>query len=276
MSYAEPRWSRTQVELLMDISATFADLTGALGTCEQIPAYLSRILDLDCLSLVLVQDAGEPTITLQVSSGPVAADEGTRQYLLALYQQTRPLTTSDGPTLRTGVEEGISEAQLPAMDGQRLAAFPRATVVARTLDGQYRMLLVVHQGAQEPSLAASKSDLLQLAADALAKQLGALVSWKDRLEQIGDPFDRLTEREWVVLQGLLTEAGEKQLADQLGLSPHTLHSHIKSIYRKAEVQGRLPLLTRVQAVMRERRLARVNCPKEPLGRTLAAAAVAAG
>ena len=62
----------------------------------------------------------------------------------------------------------------------------------------------------------------------------------------------------MVLRGLNSDAGEKQLADQLGLSPHTLHSHIKSIYRKVGVQGRLPLLLRAEEAMRGLRADRVN------------------
>jgi DNA-binding CsgD family transcriptional regulator len=271
------RWSRTQVELLMDISATLADLTGTLSTCEMIPEYLGNALDFRCLSIAVVRDAGEPSLILQASSRPLSDGEGAAnltQNLLALYQRTKPLTTSDGPTLRSGLEEGFQEGQELAM--QRLGEYPRATVLPRTLDAQHRMLLIVHQTAEEPSLSAGLSDLLQLVGDELAKLLSALISWRERGEHVGEPFDRLTDREWVVLQGLMTEAGEKQLADQLGLSPHTLHSHIKSIYRKIEVQGRLPLLTKVQSLMRERRVARVNCPKEPAGLSIGTLSATAG
>lgn len=272
MSYAEPCWSRNQVELLMDISCTLADLTGTFASATQIAPYLSKILHLDCLSLAVVAEAGQPAITLQSAVGPIAYDEAAlSQQLLTICQQTKPLTTNDGPTFRQEDEDACAE-----MAVQRSVEYPRATVLARTLDGQHRLLLVVHQAPNDPALVAGVVDLLQMIADALAKLLGALVSWRERLEQVGEPFDRLTDREWVVLQGLTTEAGEKQLADQLGLSPHTLHSHIKSIYRKIEVQGRLPLLTKVQAVMRSRRLARLNCPKEPLGSTLNKSAIAAG
>jgi DNA-binding CsgD family transcriptional regulator len=255
----------------MDIASTLADLTGTLSSATQIAPYLSKVLDLDCMSVVVVGEAGGPHVLLQSASGAIAESETLSQDLLAIYQQTKPLTTSDGPTLRSAEDGDLSETAV-----QRLAAYPRAIVLARTLDAQFRMLLIVHQGAEDPALVPGVVDLLQLVTDELAKLLGALVSWRERLEHVGEPFDRLTDREWVVLQGLTTEAGEKQLADQLGLSPHTLHSHIKSIYRKVEVQGRLPLLTKVKGVMRDRRLARLNCPKEPLGETLAKAAANAG
>jgi len=53
------------------------------------------------------------------------------------------------------------------------------------------------------------------------------------------------------------DGSEKQLANQLGISPHTLHSHIKSIYRKIGVQGRLALLRRADDARRAVRLSRL-------------------
>jgi DNA-binding NarL/FixJ family response regulator len=100
--------------------------------------------------------------------------------------------------------------------------------------------------------------VLQAVARQLSQLLSSLVVWLARPEALGDPFDRLTDREWMVLRGLNSEAGEKQLADQLGLSPHTLHSHIKSIYRKVGVQGRLPLLLHAQQALRALRVKQVN------------------
>jgi DNA-binding CsgD family transcriptional regulator len=272
MSYTQPRWSRTQVEFLMDIASSLADLTGTPTTATHIAPYLSKAFDLECISVAVIGDAGEPAIRLQSASGPLADDPAAlNQNLLAIYQQTKPLTTSDAPALRLGSEE---EEPASEMSVQRLATYPKATVLARTLDAQHRMLLVIHHATEETTLTADVADMLQLVADELAKLLGALISWRERLESVGEPFDRLTDREWMVLQGLMTEAGEKQLADQLGLSPHTLHSHIKSIYRKVEVQGRLPLLSKVQSAMRARRQAHLSCPTEPAGATLAKAVVA--
>jgi DNA-binding NarL/FixJ family response regulator len=95
---------------------------------------------------------------------------------------------------------------------------------------------------------------LELAGGHLVTQLGAMLAWIADSSVLGTPFDRLTDREWVVLQGLQSEDGEKQLADRLELSPHTLHSHIKSIYRKLGVQGRLPVLMRLGAAQRAYRM----------------------
>lgn len=41
-----------------------------------------------------------------------------------------------------------------------------------------------------------------------------------------------TQAERRVLQGLLTESTEKQIAAEVGHSPHTTHGYVSSIYRK--------------------------------------------
>jgi two-component system NarL family response regulator len=48
----------------------------------------------------------------------------------------------------------------------------------------------------------------------------------------------LTKREREVLQGVASGLSEKKLADTLSLSPHTVHTHIKKIYRKLQVNSR--------------------------------------
>lgn len=48
----------------------------------------------------------------------------------------------------------------------------------------------------------------------------------------------LTRREREVLQGIASGLSEKKLADSLSLSPHTIHTHIKKIYRKLQVNSR--------------------------------------
>jgi len=46
-----------------------------------------------------------------------------------------------------------------------------------------------------------------------------------------------------VLRGLLRGDSEKQVAHELGVSPHTVHNHIRAIYRALKVHARSELLT---------------------------------
>ena len=127
-------------------------------------------------------------------------------------------------------------------------------------------VLLVHQRGDEGALSTQTTDALLMVAGQLAKLLKCLFVFHTGPQALGEPFERLTEREWVVLRGLNSDDGEKQLADRLSLSPHTLHSHIKSIYRKVGVQGRLPLLLRLQNALRDLRSATVNMqPPRPTG-----------
>jgi ATP/maltotriose-dependent transcriptional regulator MalT len=178
------------------------------------------------------------------------------QDMLALYREARPLHAHEGSSLRLANQmEPAFVAEIPV---QFQAEFPRATVYSQPLDGGHRMLLVVHQRANDGQLSASNAEVLQAVAGHLGKLLTCLLIWISRPEALGAPFDRLTDREWMVLRGLNSECGEKQLADELGLSPHTLHSHIKSIYRKLGVQGRLPMLLRAQEAIRGLRIRQMN------------------
>ena len=47
----------------------------------------------------------------------------------------------------------------------------------------------------------------------------------------------LTDRERDVLRGLVDGLSYKQVADRLGMSVHTVRGHIKSLYRKLQVQN---------------------------------------
>jgi DNA-binding CsgD family transcriptional regulator len=257
MSYREPSWLKLRGPLVMEVAVALADYTQKLSLCEHIPAYLSQTLDSGPMTLALIREVpgAQPEIVLCASSGdPATSPPNTSRFqdILKVYDQTRPLTAQDAPALRAGFElrhvgapDNVSE-----MAVQHLADYTRAIVFTRAVDEYHRLLLVVHQRTEDPQLATELAEMLQLIASQLAKLLGCLVAWTSGPAKVGEPFDRLTQREWMVLRGLSSEAGEKQLADELGLSPHTLHSHIKSIYRKVGVQGRLPLLLRAESALR--------------------------
>lgn len=57
---------------------------------------------------------------------------------------------------------------------------------------------------------------------------------------------KLTSREKEVIQGIASGLSEKKLAKELSLSPHTIHTHIKKIYKKLQAK------TRAEAVLKAR------------------------
>jgi DNA-binding CsgD family transcriptional regulator len=269
MPFSAQTWSRSHVETLMSIATTLGDHTQSLELARGIPAFLSDVLNLQPLTLAVVRSdaAGELELLLNASSGAVASGEAALSLAPALVdicRQARPLAAGVAPTLRPAiaVEAGFAE-----MAVQGLGAFPKALVFARTIDERHWMVLLVHQRAEDMGLSAQLTDALLMVAGQLAKLFKCLVAWQNGPQVLGGPFERLTDREWMVLRGLNSDDGEKQLADRLSLSPHTLHSHIKSIYRKVGVQGRLPLLLRLQTAMRELRTATLNT-RETVGQRM--------
>lgn len=55
----------------------------------------------------------------------------------------------------------------------------------------------------------------------------------------------LPPRQREVLAALCTGKSEKEIASALHLSPHTVHGHIKALYRRCGVQSRAALVARV-------------------------------
>jgi DNA-binding NarL/FixJ family response regulator len=56
----------------------------------------------------------------------------------------------------------------------------------------------------------------------------------------------LTNREQQVLRLLLAGDGEKRIASRMRLSPHTVHEHVKSLYRKLRVNSRIKLFLKMR------------------------------
>ena len=56
----------------------------------------------------------------------------------------------------------------------------------------------------------------------------------------------LTDRERQILELMVRGKTIKSVADFLMLSPHTVHDHVKRIYKKLEVHNRAELVRKVQ------------------------------
>jgi len=54
----------------------------------------------------------------------------------------------------------------------------------------------------------------------------------------------LPRRQAEVLTGLVAGHSEKEIAQHLGLSPHTVHDHVKALYRRFQASGRADLVAR--------------------------------
>lgn len=56
---------------------------------------------------------------------------------------------------------------------------------------------------------------------------------------------KLSEREVQVIHGVFDSLSDSAIADQLGISKHTVHTHLWRLYRKLFVRNRCGLIVRV-------------------------------
>lgn len=59
------------------------------------------------------------------------------------------------------------------------------------------------------------------------------------------PFDKLSKREWEVVELLLQGKSNKLIASSLGISKRTVEFHLKNIYAKSQVTSRIELILRL-------------------------------
>lgn len=225
--------SSTELGQLLDIATMLRELTSDTSMLARIPALLTTTLNLGPVTFALTRQdnsQADPVIVSLATSQSISTDQ-------AMIDLTRDVLAH---FMRSESAVGVTEHAPASVD----------RVFIRRVNRQHTMMLIMHQ-----SVASSdRIDLMNILTGYLSKTLFAALSWQVYPTPLGEPFTALTEREWVVLCGLRSDDGEKQLADRLHLSPHTLHSHIKSIYRKMSVQGRLPLLQRLDQAIQDYRI----------------------
>ena len=248
MLYQEVDSVRERIRRLMALASILNDHAGTLENLRHIPTCIARILHLRRVHLALLRWRApqDHECLAAASSDPAFA-------CAVIVQQALRVC----PGHETAAANGLAAHDSAAPD----PAATHAAALLRTLDPDHQLVLLVDHDTPLPE---TRRESLELIADHLARVLPASLLWPIAPQKLGPPFADLTQREWRVLAGLNSDCGEKQLAAELQLSPHTLHSHIKAIYRKAQVRGRLALLERLHLAVRQFRAAQLL---ETLGHT---------
>jgi len=168
------------------------------------------------------------------------------------------------PTLGALPDVVLMDIELPGMDGieatVRLAAeHPEVGILMLTVfEDEDRIFAAVRAGAsgyllKEASAGQIVGAALEVArggapvSPLVAKKLLAYVRGDDPGEALG-----LTEREREVLHLILEGLTEEAIGNRLFISPHTVRTHVKSLYVKLQVHSR----AEVVRVAYERRLIR--------------------
>jgi DNA-binding NarL/FixJ family response regulator len=74
---------------------------------------------------------------------------------------------------------------------------------------------------------------------AIARKALKLLTRTEKTVVADAPKSDLTERELLVLKGLIDGYDHKEIADKLFVSPHTVRNQISSIYKKLHVNGKV-------------------------------------
>lgn len=152
----------------------------------------------------------------------------------------------------------LLDLQLPGLSGLQALPLlrqlaPQAEVVVQTVfEDADRLFEALRQGAsgylvKSASLPTLKAALLEVMhggaplSRAVARKVLAYFS----PAPLAPTADVLTAREREVAQGLGQGLSEKQLAARLGVTVHTVHTYVKRLYRKLQVNSRTELLRRV-------------------------------
>jgi two-component system NarL family response regulator len=190
----------------------------------------------------------------------VEDNEKTREYLSAL------LGGSDGMELVCVCSSGeealekipfvppdviVMDINLPGISGVDLtrtlkAQIPRMEVLVLTINEDRENLFAALQAGASGYLVKGSPSAEIIAAISLLMAGGApmspviaryVIEEFHEVKTVRTP-SALTSREREVLQGVAAGLSERKLAEKLSVSPHTVHTHIKKIYRKLQVGSR--------------------------------------
>lgn len=199
-------------------------------------------------------------INVKTKVGIVEDHEKTLEYLSALF------SGSDGIELSCACSAGeealekvfqappdvlVVDINLPDISGVEVIKavkerFPRVEVLVLTMHESREHLFSALQAGATGYLVKGASSTEIINAVSLLMAGGAPMSptvARYVIEEFQDikssrEATTLTKREKEVLQGVASGLSEKKLAESLSVSPHTIHTHIKKIYRKLQVNSR--------------------------------------
>jgi len=186
--------------------------------------------------------------------------EKTREYLAALFGGSDGIELvgvfGNGQDALQGLTDSapdvfIVDLNLPDMSGIDVIRvmrekLPRLEILVLTIHENREHLFLALQAGATGYLVKGTSSAEIINAVAMLMAGGAPMSpvvARYVIEEFQDvkgarESSALTKREREVLQGVASGLSEKKLADTLSLSPHTIHTHIKKIYRKLQVNSR--------------------------------------
>lgn len=187
---------------------------------------------------------------------PIDARDGNLARLRTMLDQARELIWTPGPMnpgeCRVGSPEslGAGSAWRQTPIGKRWEGFHPSSVLCgaaylgigttgsdREIPGLMRVI-TIEIGSTSPHMYLDPL-VLEGVLPSLAKRAMLAIG-----ADAGDGGQWLTVREQIILKHLLLGKSVREIAEELGRSPHTVHDHVKSLHRKLNANSRGELVAR--------------------------------
>lgn len=239
--------------------------------CDRAAGALLPV-DQPSIAVVLIGQVDEHGVIVRTEAtgvaGCVVAEVTTTVGRPASSQSVVPLDPNDGALMRVRTslaqarelswgpgQLGIGQARVTTVDRTHPSASAPAGLLRRWEGVKFSGMLLGAAGigndrrlliAEVAMTSAQHNGLLESNAQAMEAVMPSLA--RRAIMAIGlDPTDDthwLTHREQVILQHLLLGKSVREIAAELGRSPHTVHDHVKSLHRKLNASSRGELVAR--------------------------------
>jgi DNA-binding CsgD family transcriptional regulator len=194
-----------------------------------IPARMKSLLGASRVSMVLVgvshqfAETGRVTyasgLGLQEAEG--AGDAGGAEWVKKLLAERK--AAGEAVHIEPAVKIGV--------DGRTQALF--------MLNADHAVAFDIQTAAAAFTITEQGKQWLTSMLEHMARNLRARLNRPNLTTQSVLPLSELTKGEWRVLLAIDGDDQEKEIADRLSLSTHTVHSHIKQVYRVMGVRSRM-------------------------------------
>jgi len=208
----------------MDFAGTLRQMTLSEKHHPEIPAVVARIFGLNSLSIAVVRQGN---------------DADCKILKLSSYRSRLVRMHNERADLEKAVLGWAKSETVTASACTDPACSCRHVVIMEKINASHLLVLAVHE---QPGLSTLKQDtmeIMQLVAGYIARSLRGSIDCAENPQVLGTPLSTLSPTEWRVLRAMNSDDSEKQLAIRLDISLHSLHAHIKTIYRKLRVSGRM-------------------------------------